>query len=129
MTQMNVVVIGSGFIGPVHVEALRRLGIPIAGILGVDAAESRSARGRLNLPKAYESYQEVLDDRAVQSVHIAVPNRFHYEFAKRALEAGKHVMCEKPLAMSSRESAELVELASRSSRCAAVNYNLRYYPL
>lgn len=129
MTQMNVVVIGSGFIGPVHVEALRRLGIPVAGVLGVDAAESRSARDKLNLPKAYESYQEVLDDRAVQSVHIAVPNRFHYEFAKRALEAGKHVMCEKPLAMNSRESAELVALAGKNGRCAAVNYNLRYYPL
>ena len=126
---MNVAMVGAGFIGPVHVEALRRLGIPIAGILGADAAESRSAREKLNLPKAYESYDEVLNDRAVQSVHIAVPNRFHYELAKRALEAGKHVLCEKPLAMNSRESAELVALASKSGHCAAVNHNIRYYPL
>jgi len=129
MTHINVAVIGAGFIGPVHVEALRRLGIPVAGILGVDAAESRSAKEKLNLPKAYESYQEILNDRAVQSVHLAVPNRLHYELAKRALEAGKHVMCEKPLAMNSRESAELVALARKSGHAAGVNYNIRYYPL
>ncbi len=129
MTQINVAVVGAVFIGPVHVEALKRLGIPVAGILGVDATESRSAKEKLNLIKAYECYEEVLDDRAVQSVHIAVPNRFHYELASRALEAGKHVMCEKPLAMNSRESAELVALARRNGCCAAVNYNVRYYPL
>jgi predicted dehydrogenase len=129
MTDINVAVIGAGFIGPVHVEALRRLGIQVAGILGVDAAESQSAKEKLNLPKAYESYEEILNDRAVQSVHLAVPNRLHYDLAKRALEAGKHVMCEKPLAMNSRESAELVALARKTGRGAGVNYNIRYYPL
>jgi predicted dehydrogenase len=129
MTDINVAVIGAGFIGPVHVEALRRLGIGVAGILGVDAAESRSAKEKLNLPKAYESYAQILNDRTVQSVHLAVPNRLHYALAKRALEAGKHVMCEKPLAMNSHESAELVALARKSGLAAGVNYNIRYYPL
>jgi predicted dehydrogenase len=129
MTEMNVAVIGAGFIGPVHVEALRRLGIRVAGILGVDAAESRATREKLGLPKAYDSYEEVLGDRTVHSVHLAVPNRLHYAMAKRALEAGKHVMCEKPLAMNSQESGELVALARKSGRAAGVNYNVRYYPL
>jgi predicted dehydrogenase len=128
MAEINVAVVGAGFIGPVHVEALRRLGIGIVGILGADRAESQSAKEKLDLPKAYESYDEVLRDGAVQSVHLAVPNRRHYEMARRALAAGKHVMCEKPLAMNSKESAELVALATRSGRAAGVNYNIRYYP-
>jgi predicted dehydrogenase len=129
MAEINIAIIGAGFIGPVHVEALRRLGIGIAGILGADKVESLSAKEKLGLPKFYESYDEVLRDDAVQSVHIAVPNRLHYDLARRALAAGKHVMCEKPLAMNSNESAELVALARKSGRAAGVNYNIRYYPL
>jgi predicted dehydrogenase len=129
MPELNAAVIGAGFIGPVHVEALRRLGIGIAGILGSGRSESQSAKYKLGLPKAYESYDEVLNDKGVQSVHIAVPNRLHFDMARRALLAGKHVMCEKPLSMNSKESAELVALAGKCSRAAGVNYNIRYYPL
>jgi predicted dehydrogenase len=77
VAEINVAIIGAGFIGPVHVEALRRLRIGIAGILGADRAESRRAIEKLDLPKAYESYDEILRDDAVQSVHIAVPNCLH----------------------------------------------------
>jgi len=129
MPELNAAVIGAGFIGPVHVEAIRRLGIGIAGILGSGRSESQSAKYKLGLPKAYESYDEVLNDKGVQSVHIAVPNRLHFDMARRALLAGKHVMCEKPLSMNSKESAELVALAGKCSRAAGVNYNIRYYPL
>jgi predicted dehydrogenase len=65
----------------------------------------------------------------VQAVHLAVPNVLHYEFAKRAINAGKHVLCEKPLAMTSKESGELVELAKGKKLAAAVCYNVRFYPL
>ncbi len=129
MSDMAVAVVGAGFIGPVHVEALRRLGLTISGILGCDESESASAREALNLPMAYSDYEAVLADPAVQSVHLAVPNRLHYEMASQALRAGKHVLCEKPLAMNSTESAELVQLAAESGRAAGVNYNVRYYPL
>ena len=129
MNNIGVAVVGAGFIGPVHVEALRRLGVKVRGILGCDQAESQRAMKALGLPKAYADLDEVLTDPDVQAVHLAVPNVLHYPFAKRALEAGKHVMCEKPLAMDSRQSAELVELAKRSQRAAGVCYNLRFYPL
>ncbi|MGD8238838.1 MAG: Gfo/Idh/MocA family oxidoreductase [Armatimonadota bacterium] len=129
MADMGVAVVGAGFIGPVHVEALGRLGLTVTGILGCDDAESQSAKQALGLPKAYGSFDELLQHDAVQSVHLAVPNRLHYDMSRRALEAGKHVMCEKPLAMNSAESAELVHIAGRSGRAAGVNYNLRYYPL
>ncbi len=129
MHNLHTAVVGAGFIGPVHVEALRRLGVTVTGVLGCDEAESRSARQAMGLPRAYASLDEVLADASVDAVHLAVPNVLHYEFAKRALAAGKHVLCEKPLAMNSTQSAELAELARSSGRAAAVCYNLRFYPL
>ena len=129
MAKVSAAVIGAGFIGPVHVEGLRRAGVPVTGILGIDAAESRRAAEKLGLPRAYASFDEVLRDPAVGSVHLAVPNRLHFALAKAALAAGKHVLCEKPLAMNSRESAALVKLAAKAGVAAGVNYNIRYYPL
>ncbi len=130
MQNIGVGMIGAGFIGPVHVEALKRVGVKIRGILGVDHAESLRAAAALGLPKAYANLEEILADPEVQAVHIATPNRLHFPMAKAALEAGKHVLCEKPLSMTSAESAELVALAKTKPNLAAgVNYNVRYYPL
>jgi predicted dehydrogenase len=129
MPKIQAAVVGSGFIGPVHVEALRRAGVHVVGILDVDDQRTREAAHQLQLSKAYAGLDELLEDADVQSVHIAVPNRFHFEMAARALRSGKHVMCEKPLAMDSRESAELVNIARSSQLAAGVNYNIRYYPI
>ncbi len=129
MTNISAAVVGAGFIGPVHVEGLRRANIPVAGILGATEAESTSAATALKLPRAYTSLQQILTDPSVSAVHIATPNRLHFEMAKASLAAGKHVICEKPLAMNSAQSAELVQLAEQSRLAAAVNYNIRYYPL
>ena len=129
MHDIGVAVIGAGFIGPVHVEALRRLGLPVRGILGCDRAESQRACESLGLPKAYADLDEVLADPQVQAVHVAVPNVLHYEFARRAIAAGKHVLCEKPLAMTAAQSGELVELAKGKRLAAGVCYNVRFYPL
>lgn len=126
---LTAAVAGAGFIGPVHAEALRRLGIRVAGVLGRDADESEAARRAMILPRAYNSFEELLADESVDAVHLAVPNVLHYPMAKRALEAGKHVMCEKPLAMNAEESAGLVETARAAGRCAGVCYNVRFYPM
>jgi predicted dehydrogenase len=124
----TVAVVGTGFIGPVHLEALRRLAINVRGILASDAAKSQEAAQRLNLEIAYADYQQILDDDAVDAVHIATPNKLHFDMAKRALEAGKHVVCEKPLAMDSHETAELVRVAAaHPNLISAVNYNIRFY--
>lgn len=127
--RFTAVVVGTGFIGPVHVEGLQRAGVHVAGIVGSSPDKSRAAAEKLGLPRGYASLDEVLADEAVDSVHLATPNRFHFEQAAAVLRAGKHVVCEKPLAMTSHESAELVRLAAQSSRAAAVAYNIRFYPL
>ena len=71
----------------------------------------------------------MLADRRVQSVHITTPNRWHYEQVTCCLQAGRHVLCEKPLATTPAESAQLVALARRSGLAAGVAYNIRFYPL
>jgi len=129
MQNFGVAIIGTGFMGPAHTEALRRLGLQVTGILGSSAEKSQRAAAALGLPKAYNNYPELLADPAVQAVHITTPNRWHFEQASAALKAGKHVLCEKPLAMTSAESAALVELAQNSGLAAGVNYNIRFYPL
>ncbi|MEW6359663.1 MAG: Gfo/Idh/MocA family oxidoreductase [Planctomycetota bacterium] len=129
MSNFGVAVVGAGFIGPVHVEAIRRAGRTVVGILGVDDKESTSAAKILGIPRAYKSYEELLGDKAAHAVHIAVPNRYHYAMVKQAIAAGKHVLCEKPLAMNSKETREMVALAAKAKTAAAVNYNNRFYPL
>lgn len=122
-------VIGSGFIGTVHVEALRRLGVTVHGILG-SAPERASARAaRLGVPRAYRSLDELLADPAVEVVHVTSPNHLHHPQVAAILAAGRHVVCEKPLAVTSDQSADLVALAKASDRICAVNYNIRFYPL
>src|SRR5258705_13010526 len=112
LSQKTAAVAGTGFIGPVHVEALRRLGIRVKGILGSSPAKSEMAAKTLGLPKAYFSYEEILSDPEVEVVHIATPNRRHRDMVIGALDAGKHVVFEKPLATSSGVVAKARDLDS-----------------
>lgn len=128
--RIGVAIAGTGFMGWVHAEALRRVGVRLVGVLGSSPEKSDQAAARYGADRAYGSYDEMLADDAVHAVHINTPNRLHVEMATAALEAGKHVMCEKPLAMSSVESARLVEVARHYPQLATgVNYNIRFYPL
>lgn len=130
MARIGAAVVGAGFMGGVHTEGLRRAGAEVVGALGVSPEETASFVKAQGIPKGYGSLEELLGDSAVQSVHVVTPNRLHHGMAKAALQAGKHVFCEKPLAMTSRETAELVSLAEKHSKqAAAVNYNIRFYPL
>lgn len=122
-------VIGTGFIGAVHIGALRRLGVPIAGVLGSSAKRGAERAAELGVGRAYASLEEVLNDPAVRVVHVTSPNHAHYDQVKQILAAGRHVICEKPLAMTSDQSREMVQIAAKSRVVAAVCYNIRFYPL
>lgn len=125
ITDVRAAVVGTGFIGAVHVDALRRLGVEVTGVVGSSQARAE-AKGRA---PAYASYEALLDDDRVDVVHLTTPNNLHHEQVKHALAAGKHVVCEKPLALTAAESAELVELAERSGLVHCTNFNIRFYPL
>ena len=122
-------VIGSGFIGVVHIEALRRIGVRVTGLLSASAEKGVQRAESLGLARSYATLEEVLDDPEVSVVHVTSPNELHHPQVKQILAAGRHVICEKPLAMTSAESAELVDLAVRSGLVNAVNFNIRFYPL
>jgi predicted dehydrogenase len=122
-------VIGLGFVGRAHLEALRRQGIPVQGLLGSSPDRTREACNALRVDHAYASLDELAHDKNVDVVHICTPNHLHFEEAKALLEAGKHVMCEKPLAMDTRQSDVLIEFAKQNQRVGGVAHNLRYYPL
>lgn len=121
-------VVGTGFIGVVHVEALRRLGIPVLGVVGSSVARAQAKADAMGLP-VYPTYEAMLADHAITVVHLTTPNYLHYPQVKAAIAAGKHVVCEKPLAVTSAESAELLRLAKDAGIVHAVNFNLRFYPL
>jgi len=130
MEKIKVGVIGTGFIGPAHVEALRRLGnIEVAALAECSAELARSKAEALGIEEYYSDYRQLLEKKDIKSVHICSPNYLHYQMAKEALEAGKHVICEKPLAINIDEAQELVELAAKKGLVNAVNFNIRYYPL
>ena len=128
-SDIGAAVIGSGFIGTVHIEALRRLGVRVHGLLGSSPERGEEAAARIGVPRAYPSLEALLDDPEVDVVHVTSPNQLHYPQVKAILAAGRHVICEKPLATTSEESAELVRLADASDRITAVNFNIRFYPL
>jgi predicted dehydrogenase len=130
MKKVNVGVIGTGFIGPAHIEALRRLNmIDVVALADIDDEVAQSKTAMLGVEQAYGDYKELLKNEDIQSVHICTPNYLHYDMVKEALAAGKHVVCEKPLAVSVKEAEELVELAEQKGLVNAVHFNVRYYPL
>ena len=130
IADIGAAVIGTGFIGTVHVEALRRIGVAgprrarqharSAARLGPRRSASRAPTRRSTT---------LLDDPTVDVVHVTSPNDLHLPQAKAVLAAGRHVICEKPLAMSAAESRELVDLAAATGLVNAANFNIRYYPL
>jgi len=126
---IGAAVIGTGFIGTVHVEALRRIGVDVRGVLGSSPDRGAARAETLGVRHAYPSLDDLLADDRVQVVHVTSPNDLHHSQARAALEAGKHVVCEKPLAMTSGESADLVDLATDTGLVNATNFNIRYYPL
>ena len=129
LSSIGAAVVGTGFIGSVHLNTLRRLGIPVVGVLGSSAARGADRAKALGVAKAYGSLDELLADPAVQVVHVTSPNVAHFGQVKAILAAGKNVICEKPLAMTSAQSAEMLAMARASGKVAAVCYNTRFYPL
>jgi predicted dehydrogenase len=127
--EIGAAVIGTGFIGTVHVEQLRRIGVQVRGVLGSTPERGEARAEALGVARAYPSLEAILDDLAVEVVHVTSPNHLHVTQTRQILAAGRHVVCEKPLAMNASESAELVQLAAAAGRVNAVNFNIRFYPL
>ncbi|MDD5678731.1 MAG: Gfo/Idh/MocA family oxidoreductase [Kiritimatiellae bacterium] len=130
MKRQKVAVIGTGYIGVVHIEQLLRL--PSAELVGVtDKNQTLAAEvaGRFGIRRVYASAEEILADPAVEVVHNCTPNNLHFSLNKQALLADKHVLSEKPLALSAAESGELTRLAQQRGLTTGINFCYRYYPV
>lgn len=125
MKYPKVAVIGLGFMGRTHIQALRRLGVEVCGVAGIDEEEAKNAASELSIPRWYRTFEDAIADPEIKVLHLCTPNNLHFSQAKKALEAGKHVLCEKPLAMTSSESRILADLAKKKGLMTAVNYNLQ----
>ena len=130
MKRIGMGIVGAGFVGPHHVDAVRRLDfVDVVGVAGSSEASARKKADALGAPKAYGSYDALLDDPDIQVVHNATPNYLHYPVNAAALAKGKHVISDKPLAMSAAEAKKLVDLAKKANVVNAVTFNYRGNPL
>lgn len=130
MTMLKAGIIGTGYIGPAHIEALRRLGdVEVAAIAETNQDLADAKAKQLCVPKAYGDYKKLLSDPDIDVIHNCTPNHLHFKINCEIMEAGKHVVSEKPLATTSKDSAKLVAMAKKKGLVNAVNFNYRYYPL
>ena len=125
---LRAVVVGPGYIGPVHADALRRNGVAVVGLVGSGSAAGQARAVALGIPY-FADLAAALAAGPVDCVHVATPNALHAPLVRQALAAGKHVLCEKPLAMDAAEGAELLRLAEAAGVVHAVNFNFRFYTL
>jgi len=126
---IKAAIVGTGFIGPAHLEALRRLPyVEVTALVEVNQELADEKAKLLGIPNAY-TFDDMLKQSDIDVVHICTPNFLHFAQAKAVLLAGKHVICEKPLAVKINEAQELVALAAEKGLVNAVHFNLRYYPM
>ncbi len=130
MKTIKTALIGTGFMGRTHAEAIRRVGnVEIAAVASITAEMARDFANLYGIPLATGDYKEILANKEISAVHVLTPNALHYPVAKAALEAGKNVVCEKPLTISVDEARDLVAVAARTNLANCVEHNLRFYPL
>jgi predicted dehydrogenase len=130
MQPINVAVIGSGFMGAAHIDSLRRTpGINVIAISSIDRPRAEELADQFAIPSVLDDWHDVANHPEVVAVHNCTPNNLHFEVNRTLLKAGKHVLSEKPLTMTSAESGELVKLAREKGAVTAINFNYRGYPL
>jgi predicted dehydrogenase len=130
MGKLKAAVIGAGFMGRTHVENIRRLGyVEVAAVSAISDDEAKRFAESAHIDWATSDVDAIFADKSIDGVHICTPNALHYPIAMKALKAGKHVLSEKPLAMSAGEAKKMLDLAEKKGLCHATNHNLRYYPM
>jgi predicted dehydrogenase len=125
---LRVGIVGSGFIGRVHARAARVAGARLAGVASSSPRRSAEAQRELGAERGYDSAEELIASEAIDVVHICTPNHLHVPLAQAAIAAGKHVVCEKPVALDSSDAAGLIVAAEAAGVVVTVPFAYRYYP-
>ncbi len=130
MRKLKTAIIGTGFMGKVHAENVRRVGnVEIAAVAGVSDAEAKKFADSIGVERSTGDYRTILADPSIDAVHILTPNALHCPMSVEAMEAGKAVICEKPLTTSVEEAQKMVDVAAKTGVANCVEHNLRYYPV
>lgn len=127
MEKLRVGIIGAGFIGRQHIEAVGRIpGAEIVAAADQNLEMVRSLSEDSFIPHCTSNYHEILDNPDIDVVHICTPSNTHFEMSKEALLKGKHVYCEKPLCLDTKESEELCRIAKESGLAHGIDLNYRF---
>ena len=130
LRKIKTAVIGAGFMGRAHSDGIRRLGhVEIEAVCGVSDEEARRFGEGIGVARTTGDYRTLLDDRQIEAVHVCTPNSLHAPVSIAFMEAGKHVLCEKPLTLDVAEAQAMTDLAAKKGLANCVNHNLRYYPV
>ncbi|MEA9555216.1 Gfo/Idh/MocA family oxidoreductase [Xanthomonas nasturtii] len=129
MSKLGIAIVGTGMIGAVHRRAALLAGAEVRGIAASSPQRARDVAQSWGVPRAYRDIEEVVADPQVQVVHVCTPNHLHRAMAQAALQAGKHVICEKPLATTLQDAQALVALAASTGLVATVPFVYRYHPV
>ncbi|MBI3684143.1 MAG: Gfo/Idh/MocA family oxidoreductase [Acidobacteria bacterium] len=130
MRKLKTAMIGTGFMGKVHAEGVRRLGnVEIAAIAGSSDARAKAFADSIGVDRFTGDYRRILDDGSIDAVHVLTPNALHCPISMAAMEAGKAVLCEKPLTLDEAEARQMTEMAEKKKLPNCVQHNLRYYPV
>ena len=126
---LRIGVVGAGFIGAVHAQAARRAGASIVGVAASTPSSTKEAVAVLGAERAFADGESLVTSSDIDVVHICTPNQLHAPLAELALGAGKHVICEKPLALDLPSATHLQSAAERAGVVATVPFVYRFYPL
>lgn len=129
MSKLGVAIVGTGMIGAVHRRAALLAGAVVRGVGASSPERAREVAQSWDVPRAYRDIEEVVADPQVQVVHVCTPNHLHRAMAQAALEAGKHVVCEKPLATTLQDAQVLASLAAATGLVATVPFVYRFHPV
>jgi predicted dehydrogenase len=130
MRKIRTAIIGTGFMGKVHAEGIRRVpNVELAAVAGVSDASARSFADAIGVEQSTGDYRTILADPSIDAVHVLTPNALHAPMSIAALEAGKAVLCEKPMATTPEESKQMLDVAERTGLPNCIEHNLRYYPV
>jgi predicted dehydrogenase len=128
--RIKTAIVGTGFMGKVHAEQVRRLGnVEIAAVVGSRPERAKAFAEANGIAIATDNLQQVLDNKEIEAVHICTPNVDHFPQSLASINAGKAVLCEKPMTTTVDEARQLVAAAKARNAINCVEHNLRYYPV
>lgn len=126
---MRIACVGTGYINAIHAQSCRNAkDVELAAVYSRREESGRSFAQKFSIPRVYTDYEQLLRDKQIDAVVIGLPTPLHKEFTVRAARAGKHILCEKPIALSTGDCEEMIGEAKKSDVIFMIGHVLRFWP-